>query len=36
MLLAVDLDVIGAAAVKFFWPAPGPRPVDHPGIPDVA
>jgi nuclear transport factor 2 (NTF2) superfamily protein len=21
---------------KFFWPAPGPRPVDHPGIPDVA
>lgn len=20
---------------KFFWPAPGPRPVDHPGIPDV-
>ena len=21
---------------KFFWPAPGPRPADHPGIPDVA
>jgi nuclear transport factor 2 (NTF2) superfamily protein len=20
---------------KFFWPAPGPRPEDHPGIPDV-
>ena len=20
---------------RFFWPAPGPRPVDHPGIPDV-
>jgi uncharacterized protein len=19
---------------KFFWPAPGPRPADHPGIPD--
>ena len=19
----------------FFWPAPGPRPTDHPGIPDV-
>jgi nuclear transport factor 2 (NTF2) superfamily protein len=21
---------------KFFWPAPGPRPAGHPGIPDVA
>jgi nuclear transport factor 2 (NTF2) superfamily protein len=20
---------------KFLWPAPGPRPADHPGIPDV-
>ncbi len=20
---------------QFFWPAPGPRPADHPGIPDV-
>jgi nuclear transport factor 2 (NTF2) superfamily protein len=20
---------------KFFWPAPGPRPADHPDIPDV-
>jgi nuclear transport factor 2 (NTF2) superfamily protein len=20
---------------KFFWPAPGTRPADHPGIPDV-
>ena len=19
----------------FFWPAPGPRPTDHPGMPDV-
>ena len=21
---------------RFFWPAPGPRPADHPGIPEVA
>jgi nuclear transport factor 2 (NTF2) superfamily protein len=27
--------VIGAAERRFFWPAPGPRPADHPGIPDV-
>jgi hypothetical protein len=20
---------------KFHWPAPGPRPADHPGIPGV-
>ena len=20
---------------RFFWSAPGPRPADHPGIPDV-
>jgi nuclear transport factor 2 (NTF2) superfamily protein len=20
---------------RFFWPAPGPRPADHPGIPDI-
>ncbi len=20
---------------RFFWPAPGPRPADHPGIPKV-
>ena len=20
---------------RFFWPAPGPRPGDHPGIPDI-
>ena len=20
---------------KFFWPAPGPRPADHSGIPDI-
>jgi nuclear transport factor 2 (NTF2) superfamily protein len=20
---------------RFFWPVPGPRPADHPGIPDV-
>ena len=26
---------IDASDRKFFWPAPGPRPVDHPGIPDV-
>lgn len=24
-----------AAERKFFWPAPGPRPADHPGIPGV-
>ena len=26
---------ISAAERKFFWPAPGPRPANHPGIPDV-
>jgi uncharacterized protein len=26
---------IAEADRKFFWPAPGPRPADHPGIPDV-
>ncbi|MDB5310164.1 MAG: hypothetical protein JWO38_4366 [Gemmataceae bacterium] len=26
---------ISEAECKFFWPAPGPRPADHPGIPDV-
>ncbi|HEY4312862.1 MAG TPA: nuclear transport factor 2 family protein [Pirellulales bacterium] len=26
---------IDAAERKFFWPAPGARPVDHPGIADV-
>jgi nuclear transport factor 2 (NTF2) superfamily protein len=26
---------IGEADRKFFWPAPGPRPADHSGIPDV-
>jgi nuclear transport factor 2 (NTF2) superfamily protein len=26
---------ISEADRKFFWPAPGPRPTDHPGIPDV-
>ena len=26
---------IAESARKFFWPAPGPRPADHPGIPDV-
>jgi hypothetical protein len=25
----------GEGDCKFFWPAPGPRPADHPGIPDV-
>jgi nuclear transport factor 2 (NTF2) superfamily protein len=26
---------IAEAERRFFWPAPGPRPADHPGIPDV-
>ena len=26
---------IREAERTFFWPAPGPRPADHPGIPDV-
>ncbi len=26
---------IGESARNFFWPAPGPRPADHPGIADV-
>lgn len=26
---------IEPAARRFHWPAPGPRPVDHPGIPEV-
>lgn len=26
---------IGEQDRTFFWPAPGPRPADHPGIPDV-
>ena len=26
---------IGEHGRRFFWPAPGPRPVDHPGIPEV-
>jgi nuclear transport factor 2 (NTF2) superfamily protein len=26
---------IGETERKFFWPAPGPRPSDHSGIPDV-
>jgi nuclear transport factor 2 (NTF2) superfamily protein len=26
---------IAESARKFFWPAPGPRPADHPGIADV-
>jgi hypothetical protein len=26
---------IRAAERTFLWPAPGPRPADHPGIPDV-
>lgn len=29
-----DLPIVEADR-KFFWPAPGPRPADHPGIPDV-
>lgn len=27
--------VIGETERKFFWPAPGPRPEDHPGIHEV-
>ena len=27
--------LIPEADRKFFWSAPGPRPADHPGIPDV-
>jgi hypothetical protein len=26
---------IAATDRKFYWPAPGPRPTNHPGIPDV-
>jgi uncharacterized protein len=26
---------IAASERRFFWSAPGPRPVDHPGIPDA-
>lgn len=26
---------IAASERRFFWPAPGPRPSDHPGIPNV-
>lgn len=26
---------ISASDRRFFWSAPGPRPADHPGIPDV-
>jgi uncharacterized protein len=26
---------IPVAERRFFWPAPGPRPADHPGIPDL-
>ena len=29
-----DVD-IGEHGRRFFWAAPGPRPVDHPGIPEV-
>jgi uncharacterized protein len=29
-----DVKILESAR-KFFWPAPGPRPADHPGIPDV-
>jgi len=25
---------IAAADRKFYWPAPGPRPADHPGLGD--
>jgi hypothetical protein len=30
-----DVD-IKESSRKFFWPAPGPRPVDHSGIPEVS
>jgi len=30
-----DVD-IAQAERKFHWPAPGPRPAEHPGIPEVA
>jgi nuclear transport factor 2 (NTF2) superfamily protein len=26
---------IAASARKFQWPAPGPRPADHPGLSDL-
>ncbi len=29
-----DVSIL-AADRKFFWPAPGPRPADHPGIPEA-
>lgn len=29
-----DVDILETDR-RFFWPAPGPRPADHPGIPDV-
>jgi nuclear transport factor 2 (NTF2) superfamily protein len=29
-----DLEILESER-KFFWPAPGSRPSDHPGIPDV-
>jgi uncharacterized protein (TIGR02246 family) len=29
-----DVD-IAATERRFLWPAPGPRPLDHPGIPEV-
>jgi uncharacterized protein len=29
-----DVSILEAER-RFFWPAPGPRPADHPGIPDV-
>jgi nuclear transport factor 2 (NTF2) superfamily protein len=28
--------IIAESDRKLFWPAPGPQPADHPGIPDVA
>lgn len=29
-----DVAILGSER-RFFWPAPGPRPADHPGIPEV-
>ena len=33
--LARSTVAIAESHRKFRWPAPGPRPADHPGIPDV-